>query len=87
MHRLMRHLRVKDDLQEQVAEFIRKRAQVVARNRLGNLVSLLDSVRSNGREVFVQGPAGYLIGVTQLGHNGEQLVDVRRFGFPAVIDF
>ena len=47
---LLRHAGVEHDLQQQIAEFFFQVAEIVAPNRIGNLIRFLDRVRRDGRE-------------------------------------
>ena len=53
---LLRHLRVIDDLQQQVAELLAQIVQVAARDRVGDLVGFLDRVGRDGRKVLLDVP-------------------------------
>ena len=55
------HTGMKDDLQEEVAEFVLQVHQVVAGDRIGNLIGFLDRIRCNGGKVLFDIPraAGY----------------------------
>ena len=46
------HSRVIDDLEQQVAEFVRQRRQITPRDGIGDLVGFLDRVRRDGVEAL-----------------------------------
>ena len=69
------HLRVIDDLQEQVAELVLQAVEILTRNRVSNLVSFLDGVGHDGREALLQVPRTSGLGVAQARHNREKVVD------------
>ena len=75
---ILGHTGVIDHLEQQVAEFVTKIAQVVPGDRLGDLVRFLDRVGRNRREVLldVPGTAGHRI--TQRRHDLDQPADVAR---------
>ena len=82
------HLRVEDDLQQQVAQFILQPVQVVAVDRVGDLVGLFDGVRGDCREILLQVPGAAVLRIAQAGHDRKQAVDgscdvVHGVGWPA----
>ena len=44
------HLRVEDDLELEIAEFVGERVHIVARDRVGDLIGFLDRVGRDRRE-------------------------------------
>ena len=66
------HAGVVDDLEQQVAEFVGQRREVVARDRVGDLIGFLDGVGRDGSQGLhlVPGAAGDR--VAQRGHDVEQ---------------
>ena len=51
-----RHLRMVDDLQQQVAELLAQMFEIAPADRVGDLVSLLDRVWRDGGEALFQVP-------------------------------
>ena len=49
-------LRVIDDLQQEIAELVLERVEIAPRDRVGDLVGLLDRVGRDGREVLLRDP-------------------------------
>ena len=72
---LARHLRVEDDLEEQVAEFVAERRPVVLTDRLGHLVGFLNGVRRNRLEALFEVPRATAGRIAQPRHHVEQLID------------
>ena len=70
-----RHLRVEDDLEQQVAELVAERRPVVLTDRLGHLVGFLDGVRRNRLEALFEVPRAAARRIAQPGHHVEQLID------------
>ena len=50
------HARVKDDLEQQVAQLVLKRRHVAALDRVGDLVGFLDRIGRDGREILLEVP-------------------------------
>ena len=50
------HVRVVDDLQQQVAELVAQIVQVAARDGVGDLVGFLDRVGRDGRKILLDVP-------------------------------
>ena len=73
---LFSHLRVIDDLQEQVAQFVAQIVHVAARDGVGDLVGLLDRVGSDGRKVLLDVPGTAGSGVAQGGHDLDEAGNV-----------
>jgi hypothetical protein len=63
------------DLQQQVAELLAQRTQIVALDRVGNLVRLLDGVRGDRREGLLHVPGAAALRVTESRHYFEQILD------------
>ena len=85
---LGRHLGVEHDLQQQVAQFVLQPVQVVAVDRVGDLVGLFDGVRGDCREILLQVPGAAVLRIAQAGHDRKQAVDgscdvVHGVGWPA----
>ena len=72
---LGRHLRMIDDLEQEIAELVLERVEVLARDRVGDLVSLLDGVGGDRREALLQVPRAASSGVAQARHDGEKIVE------------
>ena len=84
---LARHLRVEDDLEQQVAELVAERRPVPLTDRLGHLVGFLDGVRRNRLEALFEVPRAAAGRVAQLRHHVEQLIDAggQRVGRVVVV--
>ena len=54
----LRHAGVKDDLQQQIAELVLKVVEIVARDRVGDLVGFLERIRRDASRSFAPGPTG-----------------------------
>ena len=76
--RFGRHLRMKHDLQQQVAKLALERGQVGALDRIRDLVRFLDSVGGNGPKILFQVPRTAAIRVPQPRHDVEQRIDALR---------
>ena len=81
---LPRHLRVEDDLQQEVAEFLDHLVVVAGLDGVHQFINLFDGVMAQGDVILFPIPRAAL-GRTQGGHDGEQRVDraqgfLRRFG-------
>jgi hypothetical protein len=68
-------LRVKHDLQQQIAELVGQRVEVAALDAVGHLVSLLDGIGRNRREVLGQVPGAAARRVAEPRHDFEQSRD------------
>ena len=75
---LLGHARVKDDLKQQVAELVLERRHVAARDRIGDLVRLLDRIGRDRREILLAVPRAAALRVAQPRHDREQSVEGRR---------
>ena len=84
---LARHLRVEDDLEEQVAEFVAERRPVVLTDCLGHLVGFLNGVRRNRLEALFEVPRATAGRIAQPRHHVEQLIDAggQRAGVSVVV--
>ena len=76
---LSRHLRVIDDLEQEIAELILEPVEILARDRVGDLVSLLDGVGSDASRNSASRPTDNPIGVAQARHDGEKIVERMLF--------
>ena len=58
---LLRHAGVEHDLQQQIAQFFLEVGEIVARDRVGDLIGFLERVGRDGREILLQipGAAGF----------------------------
>ncbi len=72
---LARQAGVKDNLEQQVAQFVLQVIHIVALDRIGHLVCLLDGIRRNRAERLLQVPRAAALGVAQAVHDFEQAVD------------
>ena len=59
---LLGHARVIDDLQQQIAELVLQVGEVAARDRVGDLVGLLDGVGRDRREGLLEVPGAAAAG-------------------------
>jgi hypothetical protein len=66
------HARVVDDLEQQIAQFVRQCREVVARDGVGNFIRFLDGVRRDAVEGLQRIPGTAMIRVTQRRHDVEQ---------------
>ena len=71
------HSRMKDNLQEKVAEFCFQIKHVVAIDRIGNLVRFLDGIRSDRCKILVTVPFATCLGVAQPCHDLQEASDTR----------
>src|SRR3546814_3479179 len=60
------------------AQLVLQRRQVVAVDRVGDLVGLLDRVRGDGGEGLFDVPRAAVLAVAQAGHDVEQALEVVR---------
>ena len=61
-----------DDLEQEIAQFITQVVEVAARNGIGDLVSLLDRVRSDGFERLLEVPRAARDGRAQRRHDFDE---------------
>ena len=69
------HPSMEDDLKKKIAELVLQRGHVVARDRVGYLISLLDRVRRDRREILLPIPRAAMHWVPQSGHDVQQTVE------------
>ena len=69
------HAGVEHDLQQQIAQFVLQRRHVVALDRIGDLVGLLDRVGRDRREILLAVPRAAALRVAQPRHDRQQTVD------------
>ena len=69
MAALARELRIKNDLEQQIAQLVAQFVPGLALYRIGYLVGLLDGVRRDGREILLEVPGAAALRVAQLAHN------------------
>jgi transcription elongation factor GreB len=72
------HARVVDHLEQQVAEFVRKRREITLRDRIDDLIGFFDGIGSDGVEGLGLVPGTSGGGVAQRGHDVQQAA---KFGF------
>ena len=72
---LRRHLRVINDLEQEVSELFLQRLAIVARDRVGDLVSFFDRVRSDRGVALRDVPRTARILVAQPRHHREQVLE------------
>ena len=80
--RLFRHAGMVDHLEQQISKFIRQGCKVPIRDRIRDLVRLLDRVRCDCVEGLNLVPAAAALGVAQTGHDVEQAA---KFGGVSVL--
>lgn len=73
---LLRHLRVVDHLQQQIAELVLEVELVAACDRVGNLIGLLDRIGRDRGEVLLQIPGAARTGRAERRHDLDQAGDV-----------
>jgi hypothetical protein len=76
----LRHPRVEHDLQQEVAEFVAEIAEIAARDRIADLIGLLDGVGRDARKVLFEVPRTAAAGGAQLRHDVEQGLDIAGRG-------
>ena len=62
-------------LEQEIAELVLERVEIVARDRVGNLVSFFDGVGRDGGEALLDVPRAAGVLVAQPRHDGEQVVE------------
>ncbi len=62
-------------LEQEIAELVLQRVEIVARDRVGDLVGFLDGVGRDGREALLDVPRTAGVLVAQARHDGEQIVE------------
>jgi len=72
---LIGHLRVIDDLEQQIAKLVSQRGEVVARDRVRDLVGFLDGVWRDRAEVLLDIPRTAADRRAQFRHQGQQRAD------------
>jgi hypothetical protein len=73
---LLGHTRMKHHLQQQIAELVLQVVHIAAIDGIGDLVGFLDGVWGDSGEGLLQVPGAAGLRVAQVGHDGEQVVDV-----------
>src|ERR1700761_7259086 len=74
------HAGVEHDLQQEVAEFVAEIAEIIARDRVGDLIGLLDGVGRDARKILLEVPRAAGAGGAQLRHDVEQGLDIAGRG-------
>jgi hypothetical protein len=82
---LLRHAGVEDDLEEQIAQLVLEVRHVAARDRVGDLIGLLDRAGGDGGEILLHVPGAAAVGIAQRRHHGEQPVDPGAVGGRGVL--
>src|SRR5688572_28325880 len=72
---LARHLRVKYDLKQQVAELVPQTVQIVSFVGIRNFIRFLDRVRRNRTKALLQVPWTTRLRISQASHDGEEAVN------------
>ena len=72
---LGRHLRVVNDLEQEVAELVLQIVEIVARDRVGDLVGFLDRVGRDRREALLHVPRTACLRIAQPRHDAQQIVE------------
>ena len=70
---LLGHARVIDDLQEEIAELVLQPVEIVPRDRVGDLVGLLDRVWRDAREVLLAVPRTAALRIAQPRHDPQEI--------------
>ena len=83
---LARHLGVVDDLQEQIAKLVLEIVEILASDRVGDLVGLLDRIGRDGREGLLDIPRAAAFRIAKPGHDFEQSGQRFRHGRGAEFD-
>ena len=73
--RFFRHLRVVDHLEQEIAQLVLELVEIAARDRIGDLVGLLDGIGRDGREILLEVPGAAAVGIAQARHHPEQPLD------------
>ena len=68
-------LAVKDDLEQQVAEFVADGRRAAGSDRIGDFIGLLDRIGCDGCEGLSQIPFASAVGVAQSCHHAKKAVD------------
>ena len=63
------HLGMKNDLKKQVSQLVTQGGHVFSRDRIRDLIGLLDRIGGNTREVLLAVPGAAAIRISQTGHN------------------
>ncbi len=69
------HAGVIDDLQQEIAELILQRVEIVPRDGIGDLVGFLDGVWRDGREALLAIPRTSTLGIAQARHDAQEIAD------------
>ena len=78
--RFARHLRVEDDLKEQVPELVAQTLHVTVLDRVRDLVGLFDGVRRDGLEGLLEVPGAPAVRIAKPGHDVEKPANVSGLG-------
>ena len=70
------HLRVKHDLEQQVAQFVLERRHIVVIDGVGDFIGFLDGMGKDGGEGLFDVPRATAVGITQPRHDIEQFLDI-----------
>jgi hypothetical protein len=74
----LRQARVKDDLKQQIAEFLPQIAHIATGYRVGDLVGFLNCIRSDALEALLKIPRTAGFGRPQRGHDFKEPDDIAR---------
>ena len=69
------HLRVIDHLQQKIPELFLEPIEIIARDRIDNLIGFLDGVGGDGGEALLDVPRTARVFVAQARHDGEKIVE------------
>ena len=72
----LRHARMEDDLQEQVAEFVAEIGKIAALDRVGHLIGLFERIGLDRLECLPDVPRAAGFGLAQGGHDLDQASNV-----------
>ena len=71
-----RHLRVEDDLQRKIAEFVLEVREIAALDRVGDFIGFLDRVRRDRLERLLTVPRTAVHGVAEPAHDLNQIREI-----------
>ena len=74
---LLGHAGMVDHLQQEVAQLALEVRQIAPRDRIGDLVGLLDGIACDAREILLEVPRTAALGIAQPRHHLEQALDRR----------
>jgi hypothetical protein len=75
MAEFLRHLRMEDDLELEIAELVGKPAHVAAVDRIGDLIGFLDRIGGDGLEGLLKVPGAAALRVAQPPHDRNEALE------------